>query len=98
MSQYPEQLEQNIKKVYDSRFEQVDASVRFVLINDPLLYEHLTRPERVKEAILHMVRHWPSVDGYHYHVLRAAHRQYSMLTGFMTAEEPPYTHEELYDR
>lgn len=88
-------LQQNIKQTYDTKFEQVDASVRFVLHDYPAMYESLgSLPCRVKNAILTMVAEWHEPAGYHFKVLRAALRQYRDV-GYILTDEPPFTDEEL---
>lgn len=90
-------LPQNYKETYDTKHEQVDASVRFVLINNKAYYDGLSNlPSRVKESLINIVLDWHTPGGYHYQVLRAAMKQYHREKGFITAEEPPFTHEELY--
>lgn len=87
----------NIKQNYDSRREQVDASVRFVLQNELAYYDALSDlPKRVEASLLHMICHWDSPSGYHFRVLREAHRQFSLRTGYMEDNEPPFTDDDLY--
>lgn len=89
-------LEQNIKQNYDSKIEQVDASVRFVLMDQPDYYESLGNlPSRVQAALLTIVGDWMEPAGYHFRVLRAAYRQFTRETGFISGDEAPFTNEEL---
>ena len=90
-------LEQNIKLEYDTKQEQVDASVRFVLHDMPEYYTALGNlPARVQAAILVIVADWGGPPaGYHFGVLRAAYRQYSRESGFIGVDEKPFTTEEM---
>lgn len=89
-------LEQNIKHFYDTKQEQVDASVRFVLQDMPDYYKALGNlPGRVQAALLTMIVDWHNPTGYHFQVLRAAQRQYSRGTGFIGKDEPPFTDEDF---
>lgn len=91
-------LEQNIKEEYASKTEQVDASIRYAFWQRASSYNAINSlPERVREAILFLVRDHGSLQGYHYKVLRAALKQFSETTGFMDSSEPPFTDAELYD-
>jgi len=90
-------LEQNLKVLYDTKQEQVDASVRFVLEDLPEYYLSLGNlPNRVQAAIMTMVVDWKEVSGYHFRVLRAAQIQYSRGTGYIATDEIPFTHEQLF--
>lgn len=90
-------LQQNIKEEYDTKSEQVDASVRFVLAEKPDYYESLKNlPSRVTAALLTMIADWSEPTGYHFAVLRAAHRQFSRDTGYIESHERPFTDEELF--
>ena len=90
-------LTQNIKQDYDSKQEQVDASVRFVLHDKPDFYKALGNlPARVQAALLVIVADWAGPPtGYHFGVLRAAYRQYSRESGFISVDEKPFTTEEM---
>lgn len=89
-------LEQNLKLVYDTKQEQVDASVRFVLEDLPEYYLSLGNlPNRVQAAIMTMVVDWKEIRGYHFRVLRAAQIQYSRGSGFIAKEELPFTDEQM---
>lgn len=89
-------LEQNIKQDYNSKIEQVDASVRFVLMENPDFYESLGNlPSRVQAALLTIIGDWVEPSGYHFDVLRAAYRQFHRESGLITVDEVPFTHEEL---
>ena len=89
-------LEQNLKHTYDSRQEQVDASVRFVLHDNADYYESLKNlPGRVQATVLKIVIDNPRPAGYHFSVLRAALKQYSSGKGYMEVDEPPFTNDEL---
>ncbi len=89
-------LVQNIKQDYDTKYEQVDASVRFVLHDKPEFYESLRYlPKRVEAAILTMVMDWMEPVGYHFAILRAAARQYNRGSGFISEDEAPFTLDEL---
>ncbi len=88
-------LEQNLKETYDTKLEQVDASVRFVLQDEAEYYDALENlPARVKAAVLYMVVNWMEPAGYHYRVLKAGMRQF-LDTGFIAMDEPPFTDDEL---
>lgn len=92
-------LEQNIKFEYANKVEQVDASVRFVFINEKLYYDaQQGLPEKVKNAILYMVAdiNFDNYKGYHFRVLKAALNQYKNGSGFLDAKEPPFTQMDLY--
>lgn len=89
-------LDQNIKTDYDTRHEQVDASVRFVLHDNADYYDSLKNlPSRVSAAVLRFVVENPRPAGYHYMVLRAALKQYTKGSGYMAPDEPPFTDDEL---
>lgn len=89
-------LEQNIKMVYDTKYEQVDASVRFVLQDKPEYYNALRNlPTRVASSLLVIVTDWMEPSGYHFKVLRAAQRQYSRKPGYLGPDELPFTDGEL---
>ena len=89
-------LEQNLKQTYDSKYEQVDASVRFVFQDQPDYYDALCNlPARVAASLMIIVIDWMEPVGYHFRVLRAAQRQYSRQIGYMTHDEPPFKDEEL---
>lgn len=93
-------LEQKCKETYDTKHEQVDASVRFVLAEKPDYYESLKNlPSRVTAALLvmiaDMIDDWPHGGGYHFKVLRAAYRQFSRDKGYIESHERPFTDEEL---
>lgn len=89
-------LEQNIKDKYDTKREQVDASVRFVLHDNADYYEALNNtPARVQAAVLKYVVDSPRPAGYHFNVLRAALQQYHRGTGLLRDTELPFTSEEL---
>lgn len=82
---------------FKTKQEQVDASIHFVLGDNPDYMQALgNRPARVQAALVRIVVDWPEPSGYHFNVLRAAQRQYSRGDGLIAAEEPPYTHEELH--
>lgn len=89
-------LTQNLKDTYDTKREQVDASVRFVLQDEAEYYDALENlPARVKAAVLYMVANWMEPAGYHFRVLKAGLRQFSQGTGVMAMDEPPFTDDEL---
>lgn len=90
-------LEQNIKSEYDTKYEQVDASVRFVFQDNAAYYKVLANlPTRVEKALVWMCAHWYGGPvGYHFKVLRAAHYQYSETLGYLSDSEFPFTDEEL---
>ncbi len=90
------QLEQNIKSEYANKIEQVDASIRFVLMHEKAYYEsQISLPEKVKAAILVMIAEWMEPSGYHFRVLKQALIQYRTV-GVLTHSETPFTHEQLY--
>lgn len=89
----------NIKDTYETKQEQVDSSVRFVLQDNKAYYDALKNlPNRVQAAIMTMVTDWENPVGYHFRVLRAAQRQYTRnnFAGCITVDESPFTYEELY--
>ena len=90
-------LEQrDLSNPFNTKHEQVDASVRFVLQNNKAYYTGLSNLSyRVKESLITIVLDWKEATGYHFNVLRAAQRQYSRGTGYIAAEEPPFTYEEI---
>jgi hypothetical protein len=85
-------LEQNLKLNYPTKVEQVDASVRFALEEQPAYYASLgCLPIRVPAALLAMVAESESPAGYHFRVLRLAYLQFSKGSGFIAGDEPPFT-------
>ena len=63
---------------FTSKFEQIDASVRFALMEVPVYYENISgMREKVEKAILYMVVDGPCPLGYHFYVLRAALCEYT---------------------
>lgn len=85
-------LEQNFKLTYDSKIEQVDASVRFVMVDQPAYYEALRNlPGRVVAALLILAIENPEfISGYHYRILQKAHFQFARTTGFIGLDEAPF--------
>ena len=74
---------------FTSKFEQIDASVRFVLMEVPVYYENISgMREKVEKAILYMVIDWSCPVGYHFDVLRAALREYNK--NGMLIDDVPY--------
>lgn len=85
-----------LTREHKTKYEQVDASVRFVLQDDKAHYDALRNlPNRVKESLMNIILDWHEPTGYHFRVLRAALRQYSRECGYITGDEPPFTDEEL---
>lgn len=82
---------------FKTRHEQIDSSVRFILNNDAYYESLRSRPSRVNAAALKMIMDGQH-DGYHFRVVRAALRQFSCegAPGFIDADEPPYSREDLY--
>lgn len=81
---------------HKTKYEQVDSSVRFVLQDNADYYDILgSLPARVEAAISTIILDWMEPTGYHFHVLRAAMRQYSRGSGFIASDEPPFSIEEL---
>jgi hypothetical protein len=85
-----------LTREHQTKQEQVDASVRFVLQDNKAYYNALgSLPSRVKESLMTIIIDWPEASGYHFNVLRAAQKQYSRGAGFIDMTELPFTTEEL---
>lgn len=86
----------SIKSVTDpkTRGEQIDSSVAFILDNSAFYDSLSNRPARVKAAAVEIVK--CGMSGYHFMVIKAALNQYDQ-TGVINGDEPPYTHDELYN-